>query len=360
MRFLLVLVGGFSIACGTRSDLDIAPPSSSDDGGADGSIHGRADAAMDAPADVVFVTDAGCKTDSDCVDAFTCTIDRCDPMLHLCTHAPQNAVCDDGLYCTGDEQCDVHVGCVMVPRACADAIACTVDACDEKGKLCVHKPDDSKCPISHACDLVLGCQARAFAHDQSTLYDVRIPSGQVKTIGATNAGLTDIALHPNNTLYGIAFGALYTVNQMTGAASFSKSLAAMSLNGADVNPSNNTMYVSGGSSLYTLDPQSGAIAFVMSYPQGRTSSGDLAFLGSRLVGTANGNGGDDLIEFDLGNKSSKILGAVGYMCVWGLAAYGQTLYGLTCQGRILSIDTTTGKGTQLNQIGTQFWGASAR
>jgi hypothetical protein len=281
-------------------------------------------------------------------------------MLHLCTHAPDSAKCNDGIFCNGDEACDVNFGCQKVPRACADAVQCTDDTCDEGAKQCVHTPNDMNCPISHTCDLVLGCQARALAHDQTTLYDIRIPSGQVKVIGNTGSQLTDIALHPNNTLYGIAFGALYTVNQMTGAASFSKSLMGLNLNGADVNPNNNVFYVSGGSSLYTLDPQTGTIAFAQSFPQGRTSSGDLAFIGARLVGSANNNGNDDLVEFDLGNKTSKVLGSIGQACVWGLAAYGQTLYGLTCQGRILSIDVNTGKGTQLNQVNTQFWGASAR
>ena len=51
---------------------------------------------------------------------------------------------------------------------------------------------------------------------------------------------------------------------------------------------------------------------------------------------------------------------MGFTCIWGLAAYGPTLYGLTCEGRILSIDTTTGKGAQLNKVSTAFWGASAR
>lgn len=358
MRFLLLLCVPAAASCGSRTDVGLELQLLQD-----ASVDGRTDAPVDAPIDVgrdvIVVTDAGCSTDSECADKVACSLDRCDPNLHVCTHAAQDNLCDDGLFCT-DNLCDVNTGCASTPKNCADAIACTNDGCNEGKKQCEQIPDDSKCPISHTCDPILGCQARALAHDQTTLYDIRIPSGQAKVIGPTKTQLTDIALHPNNTLYGIAFGALYTVNQQTGNATLFKSLQAMSLNGADVNPNNNVFYVSGGTALYALDPQNGTIAFAQSFPNGRTSSGDLAFIGARMVGTANGQGGDDLVEFDLANKTAKVLGPVGYSCVWGLAAYGMTLYGLTCEGRILSIDTNSGKGSQLNQIATQFWGASAR
>ena len=99
---------------------------------------------------------------------------------------------------------------------------------------------------------------------------------------------------------------------------------------------------------------------VASYPQGTESSGDLAWVGSRLVASALTNGNDELVEFDVANKSSKVVGSTGFTCIWGLAAFGTTLYGLTCQGLVLSIDTTSGQATQLNASTATFWGASAR
>jgi hypothetical protein len=310
------------------------------------------------PEDVI-VTDSGCASDAQCDDGIACTMDVCDPALRVCTHAPRSALCDDGVFCDGDEVCDPSAGCTTIPRDCADSVSCTVDTCDEQNKTCVHAPDDSLCPISHVCDPVLGCQAHALAHDDTTLYDVRLPSGQVNVIGSTGAQLTDIALSPSNVLFGLGFGALYTVSQQTGLATFAKNVNGSSLNGADVAP-NGTLWVSGGSALSTLDTTSGALAFVASFPNGTSSSGDLAWVGSRLLATATTGGGDDLVEFDVLNKTSKVLGATGFTCIWGLAAYGTTLYGLTCQGLVLSIDTTTGKATQLNKSSATFWGASAR
>ncbi|HEX7604985.1 MAG TPA: hypothetical protein VF316_25385 [Polyangiaceae bacterium] len=353
----LLLAAAALAACGSRTDLDVPPPTSTVDASTlDVTV---ADAPADAPPDVVVVTDAGCSTDAECNDGIACSLDRCDPVLHLCTRAPQDVLCDDGIYCNGAERCDVNAGCVAGSRDCKDAVACTVDGCEESQKSCTHEPDDALCPISHTCDVLLGCQARALAHDSTTLYDIRIPSGQVKVIGATGPQLTDIALHPSNVLYGIGFGSLYVVNQSTGLATLSKSIAAGSLNGADAAP-NGTLYVAGGNSLFTLDPSTGATVFVMAFPTGGSSSGDLAFVGSRLLATASGGGTDDLVEFDLALHTAKVLGPVGFTCIWGLAAYGPTLYGLTCEGRILSVDTTSGKGTQLNKVSTAFWGASAR
>ncbi len=347
MKRRAVAFAWLAVACGARTEIG-APEVG------DASVP---DVANDVGHDVI-VTDAGCTTDLECDDGISCTSDACDATLRVCTHLPNDNVCDDGIWCDGDEVCTTG-GCVTTPRDCADAVSCTVDTCDEANRQCDHTPDDSLCPISHVCDPVLGCQAHALAHDDGALYDVRLPSGQVNVIGSTNDQLTDIALSPSNILWGIGFGALYTVDQQTGAATFSKSVNAGSINGADVAP-NGTLWISGGTALSTLDTQSGTVTFVAGFPNGSTSSGDLAWVGSRLLATATSGNNDELVEFDVVNKTSKVIGACGFACIWGLAAYGTTLYGLTCEGRILSIDTTSGAGTQLNQTSTAFWGASAR
>ncbi len=346
LRPILSLAFGAALfACGGRTSLDV------DLGGVP----------VEAGADVVIISDAGCTSASDCEDGIACTLDRCDPGLRVCTHTPRDPMCDDSVFCNGAERCDPTQGCkVSPPPNCAGTVSCTIDTCDEANKTCKHVPDNKLCPISHVCDLVLGCQAHAFAHDSTTLYDVRLPSGQVKTIGTTQSQLTDIALAPTNVLYGVGFGSLYIVDQQLGTATLSKPINGTTLNAADVAP-NGKLYVAGGNALYTLDTGTGAIQFVTWFPGSTSSSGDLAFVGSRLLATASSGGGADaLVEFDLINNTAKVLGSVGYKCVWGLAAYGPTLYGLTCEGRILSMDTSTGGGTQLNQISTAFWGAAAR
>jgi hypothetical protein len=333
-------VGILAASCGSRTQFGLTPePDSS----------------------TVVVTGERCTTDRDCRDDVACTLDACDPAAHVCVRTLRDATCDDGVYCNGDERCDVRAGCVSSPRNCADAVDCTNDACDEELRRCVHEPNDTACPISHACDPNVGCDARAFAHDNTTLYDVRIPSGEIKAIGSTNFALTDVALHPSNVLYGISSGSLLVVDQKTGNAMAVRRISSFGgLNAADVGP-DGTLYVAGNAELQTVDPASGALTHVMTFPPSLSSSGDLAFVGDRLVASAAGPGaGDQLVEFDLGAHRSKNLGPIGFACVWGLAAYGTTLYGLTCNGELLAIDTSTGRGTELTKTKISFWGAAAR
>jgi len=71
--------------------------------------------------------------------------------------------CDDGLFCTVNDQC-VDGVCSGVPNPCGDPHACTLDSCDEAGGVCVHVPRDSLCPQDgvfcngpEACDVDMGC-----------------------------------------------------------------------------------------------------------------------------------------------------------------------------------------------------------
>jgi hypothetical protein len=274
-------------------------------------------------------------------------------------HAPLDARCEDGRFCT-DDRCDVVAGCVTAPHDCSDPVACTHDACNEASRSCTHAPDDTLCPISHGCDPTLGCQARALAQTRDQLFEIRLPSGAARSIGPTGLSLTDIALHPGGTLYGIGTGSLARVDFTTGAAT---PIARMSvtLNALDAAP-DGTLYGAGGNALFTVDRGTGVATRIATFPAGLSSSGDLAFLGPRLVATANTSPSalDVLIELDVATGIGKTIGSVGHRCVWGLAAYGPTLYGLTCEGKVLSIDPATGAGTLLTSVGEAFYGATAR
>ena len=356
---LFLAVTAIFVACGTRTDLDVGADGPRGAGDAGRDAYSPRDADADAADGAVIITEIACRVDADCSDAVGCTIDRCDRTLGRCTRTLDHARCDDGVFCDGAERCDAVRGCTAgAARACADSFSCTVDTCDERSKSCLHAPDDSRCPISHTCDPALGCQARALAIDATTLYEVRLPSGQVNAIGKTGAVFTDVALAPSNVLYGVGSSGLYEIDQASGASTFVAASREYA-NALDSAP-DGEMYAAGVDSLYRLDPTTGAVTKVATFPAGTTSSGDIAFVGSRLLATATGGGDDELVELDVTTGTSHVVGPVGYRCVWGLAAYGLTLYGLTCQGIVLSIDPSTGKGTKLNQVSVRFYGASAR
>lgn len=109
----------------------------------------------------------GCKpgTPPLCDDQLACTVDSCDEQSDSCVHAPNDALCDDGLYCNGVETCDPLAGCIPgIPPVCDDGIDCTTSRCDEATDACVHQPNDNLCLDQNVCNGVetcdpqLGCQ----------------------------------------------------------------------------------------------------------------------------------------------------------------------------------------------------------
>jgi hypothetical protein len=84
--------------------------------------------------------------------------------VQTCT---QDSECDDGLFCTGVETCDLGTNlCVPgTPPSCGDGIGCTVDICDAGLDACVNTPDDGLCDDGEfctgveTCDVDLDCQA---------------------------------------------------------------------------------------------------------------------------------------------------------------------------------------------------------
>ncbi len=84
-----------------------------------------------------------CSDDAQCDDALDCTFDGCDERLARCRFQPDDALCQNGVFCDGLEQCKNKLGCVPgEPVTCSDGGVCTIDSCDEATKLCVSAPRD--------------------------------------------------------------------------------------------------------------------------------------------------------------------------------------------------------------------------
>jgi hypothetical protein len=139
-----------------------------------------ADACANAPDDAfcddsVFCTGAetcdaalDCRsgTPPTCSDGVACTVDSCDVVADACTNAPDDAACDDTLFCNGVETCDPALDCQGgTPVICSDGVACTADSCDEVADACTNAPDDAACDDgvfcngAEICDAVLDCQS---------------------------------------------------------------------------------------------------------------------------------------------------------------------------------------------------------
>jgi hypothetical protein len=215
---------------------------------------------------------------------------------------------------------------------CNDAIDCTIDTC--VAERCDNEPDDSRCPVSHACEPGLGCEARAWALARKrngsglVLWDIRLPSGRGKEnaieIDSFNYP-TDIALSPSGELIGVEWESFYSIAEKGGvwSAEATALTGLNSISALDFSAAGD-LYAGAANRLYRYDAALGGAAEVAIYPGAFRSSGDLAVLQDRILATAHvqGQTGNSLVEFDLGTASSHVVGPIGYTCVHGLAAFG--------------------------------------
>ncbi|MBW2976522.1 tandem-95 repeat protein [Candidatus Woesearchaeota archaeon] len=103
-----------------------------------------------------FGTCSGTQKSAD--DGVSCTTDSCDEVNDVIINAPNNGLCDNGLFCDGQEYCDEAFGCQAgTAPATDDGIDCTADSCNEAGDVIVNSPDDSLCSAGFYCSAQTGC-----------------------------------------------------------------------------------------------------------------------------------------------------------------------------------------------------------
>lgn len=324
--------------------------------------------------------DAGgleCMRDVDCDDRASCTTDRC--VAGRCETA-RDLACDGAGFCDlvecapGTPGADPRTGCVSLGRReCVDEVDCTLDSCDPGARACVFEPDVTRCPLSHRCDPVRGCLARALVHSFAGLGgggmagfgEMDLPSGEMHWVGMFDRPLDDVALAGDGTLYGAGTGGgLFTIDYATGTTTAVVE-ESESVVGLDFSPTGE-LYGAVPDFVVRIDRATGVQTRVAALPPDVRASGDVAFVEGTLYVTVRPRLGDlppdDLMQIDEATGAVARVGSIGHACVWGLAPLGGTLYGVTCQGRLIRIDVATGAGELLAEAGlaTQFQGAAAR
>jgi hypothetical protein len=93
------------------------------------------------------------------MDGVYCTIDTCNEDTDSCDHVPDDARCDNGLYCDGEETCDAELNCLNGTPPCQDGVYCTIDNCDEGTDSCDNVPDDARCDDGQFCNGAEWCDA---------------------------------------------------------------------------------------------------------------------------------------------------------------------------------------------------------
>jgi hypothetical protein len=140
---LLFLILALVVGCGRGNEADPFAPGPTGAGGEGGSGDVNAGAGGEGSPPPLAGAEP-CNDDSQCGDGIDCTVDSCDLKRGRCVHAPDDSVCDDGVYCDGVETCDATLGCQQGPVvSCSDAYACTIDTCVEATQSCEHTPRDA-------------------------------------------------------------------------------------------------------------------------------------------------------------------------------------------------------------------------
>jgi hypothetical protein len=92
-------------------------------------------------------------TAPNCADAVACTSDSCNESTDSCDHIANNAACSNGLFCDGTETCNVTLGCQSgAAPNCDDSIACTTDSCNEGTDSCNNSPNNAACDDGLFCN----------------------------------------------------------------------------------------------------------------------------------------------------------------------------------------------------------------
>ncbi len=143
----LAALAALSLACSSSGTPDrfadaVGPgPEAGDDAGGGEAAFEDAYLARDADPSV----GGPCVDDGECKDAgASCASWVCDKTIGHCRGTPDDTRCDDGVYCDGQERCDVRAGCQPGPVVdCSTSDYCSIDSCVEATHSCAHQRRDA-------------------------------------------------------------------------------------------------------------------------------------------------------------------------------------------------------------------------
>lgn len=162
---------------------------------------------------------------------------------------------------------------------------------------------------------------------------------QATIVGKTSVVMTDIAFSPSGVLYGVSYSGLYIINPSTAQTTYVGSLGIYDANALAFN-ANGQAYIAGSSStgLYSVNLTTGDATLIGNNSLGKTSSGDLIWIGDDLYLSTS----DNFIA-KLDAATGQILSStyVGISELYGLGSVGGTIYGFA-DNVFYQIDPDTG------------------
>ncbi len=219
--------------------------------------------------------------------------------------------------------------------------------------------------------------AAVFAHTSTQLFRVSPDSFAVALVApftgdAAGDSMTDIAIDQDGQMIGISMTRVYRIDSQTAVTqragtgalpqtfnglSFVPRTLAFGVDGPDVLIGSRAL----DGKVFEVDPATGMATEIGDMGAGFQSSGDI--VGVRdfgIVATTGGTfGPDQLVRLAPSTFAATPIGTdTGWSDLWGIGFWRGKVYGFAEGGAFVTIDTTTGVGTLVEDSGRAWWGAA--
>lgn len=208
-----------------------------------------------------------------------------------------------------------------------------------------------------------------WAHSRDTLFSIHPDTFELTTIGTfglpVDEDITDLAVTPDQTLYGISDTRLYTLDPDTGAATYVADVPGLTNVGMTFLRTGELLATDDGGGVRRINPATGEVTELDGYGGGYTTAGDLVAVGDGTMFTICDGGpectweSNCLVTVDpVTGAAIARIGAIGFSQVFGAAYANGHVYAFTNAGQLIEVDRTTGAGTLVRAYdGISFWGA---
>lgn len=213
--------------------------------------------------------------------------------------------------------------------------------------------------------------AEMYVHSKDTLYVVDDQNFDLVPIGPLGMpdgeGLTDLAVTPDGSLYGISGKSLYEVSPITGAVTHIGMVPGELNVGLTFLPDGTLLATDKTGGVRRVDPADGSIVEVGAFGDPYATAGDLVAVADGTMYAIsdqgpNGNEEDSnllLVVDPVSGEAIDAIGQIGYGRVFGCAYAGGKIYAFTDTGDIIEIDRASGAGSLKRSFGDMsFWGAA--
>ncbi|HEY4242546.1 MAG TPA: hypothetical protein VGM88_22160 [Kofleriaceae bacterium] len=213
-----------------------------------------------------------------------------------------------------------------------------------------------------------------YAHTATELYKIDPETLVISDVGAFSpfpeGEMTDLAIDKNGRMIGVSFTSVYLIDPTTAATTLLASGIGTEFNGLSFVPATFVNQSGDDVLVGTSDADDSVTQIIVSgstvttnvvghMSNGYTSSGDMVAVEGSTLQTVPGTNGDLLVSLHAGNFLGTPIGTgTGFNGIWGIGYWDSQVFGFTQAGQFITIDTTTGVGTLVQDSGPSWYGAA--